>query len=68
VNAIIGECPNIGTGRENDNNEMVSDDALVAIGEAFDCAATRANDPATPDDETIAANDASDMMSCIGRR
>jgi len=47
---------------------MVSDDALVAIGEAFDCAATRANDPATPDDETIAANDASDMMSCIGRR
>jgi hypothetical protein len=32
----------------------------VAIGEAFDRAAARANDPETPDDETNAANAASD--------
>jgi hypothetical protein len=60
MNTIIGISPIIGTAHESDDNEIASDAALVAIGEAFDLAAARANDPATPEDETIAANAASD--------
>lgn len=60
MNTTDRECLNAGTGRESHDNETVSDAALVAIGEAFDLAAARANDPATPEDETIAANAAAD--------
>jgi hypothetical protein len=60
MSTIIRDCLNIGMRRENDDNGTASDAALVAIGKAFDLAAARANDPATPEDETIAANAASD--------